>query len=540
MKTAIKIIYIIALVALASSTGFCQKKVKMKQADKLYGGINKEGERFDRFIGDVIFEQNETTIYSDSVHFYNKRNYMEAFGDVKITEGDSVVITAKKLIYEGDRKEAKLRNNVVFTKKGKATLYTDFLDYNRIKQEARYYNGGRLVDSINVLTSKKGYYDLSNNMASFKSNVVATTPDYTLKSDTLQYSTETNIVYFRAPTELTDVEGNIFNYEKGQYDTRIKRSDLNIGQIETKSYILSGNTLFLDEMRKYYTATGNVEMISKEQDVVITGDKSFYNKANGVAKVFGHALMKKIMKDDTLYLTADTLVAIESEDPAKKRMLAYNNVKIFKADLQGRADSLAYFTADSVIYMYDDPVLWSGGNQMTADSINIQIANGSIDRLNMSVNSFVISKDSINNYNQIKGRSMVARFNQGHLKKVDVTGNGESLFYALDETDSYLVGMNKIVCSSMVINFRENKADNISFYVKPEASFIPPHELQEPQKKLKNFNWREEEKPTKADMPDKLMLEENSNLPPVTEEVGAEKFIKTKERKKPLDKNKKQ
>ena len=506
MKPTLKIALIIGLAMLFGSAGFAQKKVKMKQADKLFGGINKDGERFDRFIGDVIFEQNETTIYSDSVHFYSKRNYMEAFGDVKITEGDSVVITAKKLIYEGDKKEARLRDNVVFVKKGQVTLYTDYLDYYRNLQEARYFNGGRLVDSTNVLTSKKGYYQVNSNMASFKSDVVGKNPDYTLRSDTLQYNTKTDIVYFRGPTELTDVEGNVFNYKEGQYDTKIKRSDLNIGQIETKSYILKGKNLFLDDLRKYYRAIGNVEMISKEQDVIITGDSSFYQKDKGIAKVFGRALMKKIMERDTMYLTADTLVAVESDDPSKKRLLAYNNVKIFKSDLQGRADSLAYVTADSIIYFYDDPVLWSGGNQMTADSINVMIANNSIDKLNMSVNSFVISKDSISNFNQIKGRTMVAHFNKGNIQKVNVNGNGESLFYALDETESYLVGLNKIICSYMLINFKANKADNISFYIKPDASFIPPHEIKEPEKKLKNFNWREEEKPDKKEMLESTIL----------------------------------
>ncbi|ELR70341.1 hypothetical protein C900_04026 [Fulvivirga imtechensis AK7] len=535
MKLLLKITYILALITTTAFSGLAQTQVELIATDVLKGGT-ADGEQVSRFIGNVIFRHKDTNIYSDSAHHYKKRNYIEAFGHVRITDGDSVEITAEKLFYEGNKKEARLRNNVVFVKKGKATLYTDFLDYNRVEQEARYYNGGKLVDSINVLTSKKGYYDLTTNMASFKSNVVGTNPDYTLKSDTLQYSTETNIVYFRAETELTDTEGNVFTYEEGQYDTKGKRSDLNLGEIETRSYILSGNSLFLDDLRKYYTATGNVEMISKEQDVVITGDKSFYDKRTGIAKVFGHALMKKIMKEDTLYLTADTLVAIENQDPQKKRLLAYKNVKIFKTDLQGRADSLAYFNADSIIYMYNDPVLWSSGNQMTADSINIEISNGTIDKLNMSVNSFVISQDSIDNFNQIKGRMMVAHFNNGQLKKVDVNGNGESLFYALDDTESYLVGMNKIVCSYMVINFKANKADNISFYVNPEASFIPPHELQEPQKKLKNFDWREEEKPNKEDMLSNSILAPDKNLPPVTEEIENQKVMKTKPIKKQLRK----
>lgn len=500
MNLQIKIVLALFLLLLAFGSAFSQKKVKLKDADSLVGSVRPDGERFDRVLGNVVFEQKETTIYSDSAHFYRKRNYIEAFGDVKIIEGDSITITAGKLIYDGNVKEAKLRQNVVFVKKGQMTLYTDFLDYDRVKQEARYFNGGKLVDSTNVLTSRKGYYQTNTNTASFKKNVVGTNPDYTLRSDTLQYNTQNKTVYFLDETTLTNKDGDVATYYEGTYNTMAQQSNLAKGEVETKSYILTGDKLRLDDVKKYYTATGNVEMISKEQDVIITGDDSYYDKAKGISKVYGRALMKKIMENDTMYMTADTLVAIESDDPAKKRLLAYHDVKIFKTDLQGIADSLAYHTADSIIYFYRDPVLWTGGNQLTADSINVEIANSSIDKLNLNVNSFVISQDSILNFNQIKGRKMTAFFKTGQLHHVDVNGNGESIFFALDEEETAVVGMNKILCSNMVINFKENKADNASFYVKPDASFIPPHELKEPEKSLKGFNWRNKEKPEKEKM----------------------------------------
>ncbi|MTI20095.1 Organic solvent tolerance protein OstA, partial [Fulvivirga sp. RKSG066] len=498
MNLQIKIALIIALLLAAAGSALSQKKVKLDHADKMVGSVKPDGERFDRAIGDVVFKQKETTIYSDSAHFYRKRNYIEAYGNIRIVEGDSVNITAGKLIYEGDSKKAKLRNNVVFTKLGQMTLYTDFLDYDRVRQEARYFNGGKLVDSTNVLTSEKGYYQVNNNMASFKKNVVGKNPDYTLESDTLQYNTETKVVFFRDETQLTNQNGDVATYYEGTYNTIAQKSDLAKGEVETKSYILTGDKLRLDDVAKYYTATGNVEMISKEQDIIITGDDSFYDKANGISKVYGRALMKKIMDQDTMYLTADTLVAIENVDESKKRLLAYNNVKIWKSDLQGIADSLAYHTADSTIFFYDDPVLWTEGNQLEADSINVMIANNTIDRLNLNVNSFVISQDSIDNFNQIKGRKMIARFNKGELHKVDVEGNGESIFFALDEMETYIVGMNRILCSNMVIKFLNNKADNASFYVKPDAKFIPPHELTASDRELSGFKWRSDEKPEKA------------------------------------------
>ena len=507
-----------------------RKKVKLKRAEIQKGGVNSDGDRFDSFVGNVVFEQNETTIYCDSAIILKKDNLVKAFGKVKITEGDSITITAKRLVYNGDNKKAELRENVVFNKLKSVTLYTDFLDYDRIKQQAKYFNGGRLVDSTNVLTSNKGYYQVNTNMASFKKDVIGKNPDYTLKSDTLQYHTKTNIVYFRDYTELTDVEGNQFYYEEGEYNTNIRKSNLAQGEVETVSYTLTGNQLFLDDIRKLYSATGDVEMISKEQDVIITGDFSFYQKDKGIAKVYGNALMKKVMGLDTLFLTADTLMAIESTDPSKERILAYKNVRIFKTDLQGRSDSLSYVTADSTLFFYQDPVLWTSGNQMTADSINLLINNGTINRLNMNQNSYVVSTDSIENFNQIKGRQMIARFNNGSINKVNVYGNGESLFFALNDEETAIVGMNKIFCSDMVVNFKLNKADNISFYVNPDASFIPPHELKEPDKKLSGFTWREDEKPTLEEMKllDRTKIEVDNSPPVDKAQIQEKKLFKSK------------
>lgn len=519
-KILIKYSFILlALLLITSSISIAQKKVKLKRAQIQKGGTDAEGNRFDSFIGNVVFEQNETTIYCDSAIILKKDNLVKAFGKVKITEGDSITITAKRLVYNSSNKKAELRENVIFNKLKSVTLYTDFLDYDRNLQQAKYFNGGKLVDSTNVLTSKKGYYQVNTNMASFKKDVIGKNPDYTLVSDTLQYHTKTNIVYFRDHTVLTDIDSNVFVYEEGEYNTNIRKSQLEKGEVETETYTLTGNQLLLDDIRREYRAIGEVVMVSNEQDIIITGDYSIYQRDKGIAKVFGNALMKKIMALDTLFMTADTLVAIESDDPSKKRLLAYNNVKIYKSDLQGISDSLAYVSQDSTLFFYDDPVLWTEGNQMTADSINVLLLNNSIDRLNMNQNSFVVSSDSIKNYNQVKGRDMVALFKAGKIHKVDVTGNGESLFFALDDEEIALIGMNKIFCSNMTINFKLNKADNISFYVNPDASFIPPHELKEQDTRLRGFEWREKEKPLKEDLyglDHTRNKEEEDITPPVT------------------------
>lgn len=494
-----------AWTVLSSISGFAQKKVELEQADQLRGSRTAEGEQFQKLLGNVILVQNQTTIYCDSAYLFKKRNFVEAFGSVRITEGDSVTITGKRLEYDGNTKVAKLRNNVVFTKLATATLYTEYLDFDRVKNMAYYINGGRLVDSINVLTSRKGYYNSTTNMASFKRNVRVKNPDYTMTADSLQYSSRTKVIYFRTPTTVVSKDSSTFVYNSGIYDTRTKRSDLELGSGESEEYKIKSKDYQLDDIRKVYKLRGDVVMTSKKENLIIYGQAADYFKARGISKVYNNAYLAKVTDQDTLFITADTLVSIENSDPAKKRLLAYHNVKIFRHDLQGKADSIEYRSADSVIYFYRDPILWSEGNQMTADSISMLIRRKTIDKIFLNVNSFVISRDTLTNFNQIKGRKMTAEFRKGNINRVFVKGNGESLYFALEENkkdsvDAKAMGMNKIICSDITIRFVEGKVNNLSFYKRPDANFIPPHELKEEDKKLPGFEWRNDQKPKRADV----------------------------------------
>lgn len=505
-------ILLLSILLLVAATADAQKKVRLRQADKSRG-VKQNGVRQDWVIGNVIFTQNQTTIYCDSAQIFRQENSVEAYGNVKITDGDSVTVTARRLKYDGDKRVAFLRNNVVFVKLATATLYTDYLDYYRNQNEARYFNGGRLVDSTNNLTSRKGYYNTRSNLASFKTNVVGVNPDYTLKSDTLQYNSKTKIVFFRDKTTLTDKEGKTAVYDHGFYDTRPteKKSELTRGVIQTPSYEMKGERYFLDDLKKFYRAKANVVMTSKEQNLTIYGDDGFYDKITGVAKVYGNAWLAKVGNDgDTLFMSADTLVSIESNNPSAKRMLAYPNVKIYKSNLQGKADSLAYFTSDSILYMYQKPVLWTTENQMTSDTIKVAMKNESVDRVYMIDNSFVVSQDSLFNFNQMKGRNMTAYFANKTMDHVDVDGNGESLYYVLQEEEKdldslllkivYVSGMNKMICSNMRINFVDGQVDNFSAYEKPDAQFIPPHELKNDQQRLKGFIWLVKDRPIRSDV----------------------------------------
>jgi lipopolysaccharide export system protein LptA len=470
-------------------------RIKLERAEYLENG-EQDGVRFDKVIGNVLFSQKDTRIYGDSAFFFKNQNLVKIFGRVRVLEGDSITITGGTLIYQGNEKLAQMRENVVY-RDPSMTLTTDYLDYDMTRHLAYYFDDGRLVTETNTLTSKKGYYDTEARYASFKDSVVLQNPDYLVEADTFQFNTVTEVAYFHGPTIITANNGTILNADEGgEYRTRENISSFSGAAIETPKYLLYGDDLFGDKNDEFYTATQNVSLVSKEDDVIITGDFGKYWKDQGVTKIYGNTLMKKIFTQDTLFLSADTLINIEDSIPSKERLLAFPRVRIFKPDLQGKADSLSYRTADSIIYLYDDPVLWNDNNQMEADTISILMVEGQIDRMYMDGKAFVTSLAVEDYFNQVKGRKMIANFKNSQLKQVDVNGNGESIYFELEEEDSLVVGMNKVICSDMRLKFAENNITDITFY-SPDGSFVPYHEIKSEDQKLEDFIWRDAERPSR-------------------------------------------
>ena len=532
---------------------FAQKseQIELVQADVLEGGVHN-GEKVRKLIGNVIFKHDETFMYCDSSYQYADRNALEAFGHVKIQQGDTLTLTGDTLFYNGDNKMAKVRGNVVLKDK-EMTLTTKFLDYDMKNKLAWYYNGGDIIDDENHLSSELGFYNTMSKMLSFKTNVSLINPDYELKSDTLLYNTITKIAYFKGPTDIISGNGTLYA-EDGEYYTLEKQSVFRgKARIETEEYILEGDSLYYDEINDIGIAKYNVKLVSKKDNIIIEGDigkywgklglskvygsppltpppvgrgrtgqdstlsrgKSdgkvppsggFRGAGRGTGEVLGYALMKYLMLDpdgnvtsDTMYLKADTLISINDTILENRYMLAYNHVLLYSSDLQGKCDSAVYVFSDSTLFFYNDPVIWNENSQITADSINVQLANNHIDKMNMRINSFIISQDSLLEFNQIKGKNMTAWFKDDLINKVYVDGNGQSIYFVLEE-DTSLVGMNKVLCSNMIIMFEENKVKDISFLNNPEAKFIPPHEIEEPEKKLKGFRWRIEDRPRLVDL----------------------------------------
>ncbi|MEM6299363.1 MAG: OstA-like protein [Bacteroidota bacterium] len=463
----------------------------------------------------VKFKQKNTIMFCDSAFQYIAENKIVAKGNIRFIENDSVNLTGDTLYYDGNTRLAQLRGNVILDD-GHILVKTDHMDYHLPSKQASYFNGGTVEDDSTNLSSDRAYYNTETKLSSFRGNVRIRDKEGTdIQADSLDYDTNTKIAVVQSQTRIKTRDGEIIAEQGSEFNTllgtsKIKGKEGEQLRVENTEYIIEADFFDYDNITEKGYADGNVRMFVKEENMFIFGDEGFYNGLNKNADIFGNSLLVRPMGEDTLFLAADTLIARDDSLSNERFLKAYYNVRIFKGDLQGICDSLFYDLKDSTFAFHDDPVLWSGDNQLSADFIKAQMKDKKIHRLDMTAKAFVVSENYFSEYNQIKGRDMTAFFEDGNVDSVYVEGNGESIYFMIDEQKGVLQGLNSIQCSNMAISFADsNRISTIDFLVNPVGKVYPPRLITHENKRLDNFAWHAAERPVRDSLLDGRTINTN-------------------------------
>lgn len=487
--TTIRILFfwLFALTATAQKVS----KVEIVHADEL--GFDKAARgNITVFKGNCLFKQDDMTVACDSAFFDQDQNAFDAFGHVHIIQ-QNLNIYGDLLNYDGNIKFAQLFNNIKATD-GEMVLTTNNMTYDMKQRLATYYDGGKIVDHDNVMTSRLGYYYANTKDAYFRQRVVLVNPDYLMNSDTMRYNTRSELAYLLGPSRIESADDCLYgNY--GIYNTQTSEAFCtNGGKYENSTQQLIGDTLYYNKDKGLGKANGHVFFIDTVQDLLLTGGVGNYNKNIETTYLTKFPLMILVTEKDSggtdsLYLTADTLLTNFDSAKINRQIRAFHDVRMYKSDLQARCDSMFYSNADSLMRCYKNPIAWANKAQMTADFISLQLKNGQLDKLNMRNSSFIISPEDTFNFNQVKGKNMTGFFVNSSLHHMLVEGNGQSIYFARQDSSGQYIGMNNAECSNMLIQFRENKAQSITFITKPDATFFPMDQLPS-QQRLKGFKWQ--------------------------------------------------
>ncbi len=494
----IKIFLILFFLLTATSGLIAQKPAKTRRVDL----IQADDMQFDRdiaadarrLIGNVIFKHEDATMRCDSAWQFTESNRFNAYGNVFIQVNDSVEVYGDRLYYNGNTRMAELHGDVKLVD-NQITLTTDDMYYNLATNTANYVDGGKIVDVENTLTSTWGFYYADEKNFFFKDQVKLVNPQYVMDSDTLRYNTLTETAYFFGPTTIVSDDNTIF-CKNGWYDTQN-----DIARFSREAYftneeqILAGDSLFYDRNRGYGNAINNVMLKDSVQNTFVTGHFAEHFEHESLSEVTQQAVLTVVAQSDSLFMHADTLRSIQDEENNRKMLFAWNNVKFFKTDLQGLADSIVYNFVDSTIYLYNDPIIWSDNHQLSANRIEVKTADDNqIESIQLFDAAFIVSKEDSLSFNQIKGRKIIAWFNGKELSKIDVFGNGEALYFVKDEEEE-LVGINKSLSADITILLEDNQPSSIILYTDSDADMFPPAQMPQEERFLQHFKWVTDRRP---------------------------------------------
>ena len=466
------------------------KRVYLVHSDNLHYDQYQNGDA-QVLDGNVHFRHNGADLYCDSAHFYETSNSFEAFGHVKMVQGDTLRLTSDYAYYDGNDQLAQARYNVVL-KHRKSTLYTDSLDYDRMYNFGNFFEGGKLVDGSSVLTSDWGEYHTDTKMAIFYYDVRLKDKNMYLTTDSLYYDTQTSRAHIVGPSNITSGNSHIYS-EDGYYNTKTEQSEL-FGRsvIRDGSKTLIGDSVYHNANDGTNYAFMNVIYNDTLNKNMLMGDYCEYNDSTGYAMSTKKAVTIDYSQKDSLYMHADTFKIFTFNirtDSVYRKIHAYNKVRAYRRNIQAVCDSLVYNSQDSCMTMYKDPIVWNMNQQLFGEEIRVYMKDSTIDHAHVINQAFSVEQmpDSVH-FNQVSSKEMKAFFQKGEIRETQAIDNVLIVYYPVDESDSTLIGLNYTETPLMKM-FLENRKMKKIWMEKPTGVLYPMSQIPPDKYFLPQYAW---------------------------------------------------
>ena len=527
-------------------------KILIEKSDNLFG-IKKGEDGYDnKFVGNVQVRSDDIVMTCDSAYLNARENKIRAYGNVDIMKGGSSSAKADYVEYVGNTAQAFMKGNVQIFDNG-SNLITDNLTYNLKSKIGVYRNGGQLVSDGTTVSSDYGKYNGRSKQSYFKGNVFITGEDADIESKELTYNTETKNIVFLDQSTIYGKDA-VITTRQGRYNQKTGLANFSRRtSVENSEQIIHANKIKYNEKTGSGSARGKVQIIDLEKNTILYCDAANYNKETGYGIARGHVkyvdtvenlelvggkveynefndflvatenpLLTTITENDSILIAADTMIALRAVDIIKlgartivnkkstykllhqkqdevfddKKIIVCNKrVQIYGDSLQAVCDSMAYLQTDSTFQLFKKPVVWNADQQAEGDTIYLYMANNKVERTELRSNSYIFNDTKYPKmYNQIKGRDIDAFFKENEIQRAVVMGNAESVYYATDDSEKF-VGLNRAEGARIKMLFENKQVQRIVFYNKPKGAFYPMEKIEEKDRFLDGFSWKEKLRP---------------------------------------------
>jgi lipopolysaccharide export system protein LptA len=517
-----------------------------------YGPTNiysTKGEKKDR---DTLYTENGTYNTSTEQANFGKKNLYRS--GTKSLKGDSLIYdklkgygrAVKHVVFTDNEDKITLRGNLgTYIKAEERTIVTEdpYVIMVSEQTDSTKTDSVRKIDSLEKKAAKQNNHMI--NMADVIKNTIPA------KSDTLRVvpptmPVKTDTVVNKPPQKNKSVRpdsglskkskptGNALTTNQAANSkfpgksavltnaAHIKRDSIYMSSDSLETFMITykGYKEYLEKMRLAHlrdtTSKPKPKVKEKPSKLLVAvhagvPEDTSYRHSDFFGKPKPKAIVKKVAKPltkqelvrDSLKrkFMADSISIARKNEPSDttriRILIAHHHAKLFKSDLQAKADSMFYSSGDSTIRCYVKPMLWSEGSQLSGDTIFLQMKHKKMDNMTMFPNAFIVNieKDDSLHFNQLGGKRMRGYFRESKIVRMDIDGNAETIYFSRDSAKKTVDGMQRSISSRMRVNFKDNKPTRLAFYVKPENRYGPLDKFTEDDKILKGFIWKPKDRP---------------------------------------------
>ena len=474
--------------------------------------VNNNGNLIESTRGDYESKENLFT-FKDSVEMFTDSTFIKSNKVDYRTDLNIAYLGTNTIAWQGENILAansgeflRSQNILIFNKDSyilspEQELWADELKYFRLLSNAELTNNVQMVDTVQsvLALSDKAIYSSYPMRVELTENPVLGLYSYEEGvRDTLFFRADT-INYFSK--RLCDIDSIIV----AQCNERKKLSLLDpISQIENEAMAMHKR---MYERANFDPSKQQPKKDSTKLEVPTAPTlkapilkspnltDSLASNLNNLQDSTAIQIDTTIAQIDTAVVQLDTIAVEVVQDTTSISFIeAYHNVKFYRRDFQGVADSLVYVGIDSIARFYKDPILWNGvDNQFTSDSMQVIIENGSFTKANLLSNAFIASRQDSIYYNQIKSPEMVAYFTKGELSKFDALGGVSAIFYL--SKDSIVTEMNQKESKMMQARFKNKEVQRLKYIEGVKNDLHPLFNLPLDKQRLRGFEWKDKERP---------------------------------------------
>ena len=316
--------------------------------------------------GDVVLYHNGAVITCDSVVRYSEKE-MTCFGNVIIKKEDTYIY-GDKAEYSRDEGQARVYSPLVKVMNGDATLYTYNLVFNTADNIGRYYGGGTFTNGTNLMEAERGYFYADFDEMVGVERVEMKNETYQMKSDSVNYNTETEIARYFTRSVTWKEDGEILSSEEGEYHNKDQRYIFrNNAYIMSEQKEMWADTVDYHEMVQFIELKHNAQIRDEEHKSIVFGDYGNYSHSTGdtfltqnpayisYADSDGNGLNDTVyMRSDSMYLyRIDSLGYCTLTRPDSATLAEQHAAKLKAIEDKRIADSTAVAQAERKRFVAD-------------------------------------------------------------------------------------------------------------------------------------------------------------------------------------------